>query len=171
MSARTAAAAVIGITVLALAAAVSAASFGGGFWSAYGPGRVCVKRAGLRPVEVMANLRFDFEGAADAVSGTGTILAYDPTGQETEASLPFTWTTRNGRTSLLDLASPAFEDYLAGLLGPAAGKPAAVTLEAASARCVVPRGEDDLRAVLRARGTVLLGADPPRRLVVNIRVR
>ena len=171
MSGLRAAAAAAALFTAALASPAAAPSFGGGYWSAYGPGRIALKKAGLRPVEVFANLRFGFDGNAGDGSGTGTLFAYDESGDTVIGTMPFSYSARSGTSCTLDLDSPAMESFLAGRIEAGTGQAATVAVDEAVAKVSLRSAGEDLRAAVRASGSVVLAGGPERRMAVNLRVR
>jgi len=160
-----------GLLLLAAACAASGAQVGGGFWPAVGPGKVAVHGAGMKPATFVANLRYDFDGTAEALSGTGTIQAYDEIGLTLLAEFPFTWTTAGGAAFRFDVAGPELEDFLSSRISAATGKAADVTLETASGKGVLRKDATDLKATIQIAGECSLDGGESRRLRAKIKGR
>jgi hypothetical protein len=162
-----------GAAVLLLCGALAAAGaeVGGGFFPAYGPGRIAVKRSGLAPVEFLANLRFDFDGAPADFSGTGRVLAYDDAGLDVIDEFPCTWTTKGGSAFRADLLGQELTDFLASLLGDAVGAPVALVLERADCRGVLRSGGEEVKAVIQVAGTASIDGGLARPFRARMRVK
>ena len=156
---------------IAAAFAASAASPGGDDLSAYGPGRVAIRRSAVRPGPFLANLRFDFDGAPADASGTGTVRAYDGEGQWVVDEFPFQWTALRGPSFLADLGNQGFADFLAARIAEKTGKAATVSLEAATGRGRLSRDGSDLRMAVRGAGTVSIDGGTAQAFRLTIRLR
>jgi hypothetical protein len=163
---------ILAIVVVAAAAwGAGAAAVGGGFWSAVGPGRIAVKRSGVRPFEVLGNLRLDFSGKPSDLSGTAVVTAYDAIGQQVLAEFPCTWTTGKGAAFQLELANDGFGEFLEGRIAAATGKAASVSLTSARGKGSLVKGGVDLRIALAAAGECSLDGGPPLKFQVKMRCR
>lgn len=159
------------VLLLCGALAASGAEVGGGFWPAYGPGKVAVKRAGIPAIPFLANLRFDFDGTPSDLSGTGRALAYDDVGLDVVAEFPFTWTTKGGAAFRADLMGQDLSDFLASIVADAAGAPVELTIEKADCRGVLRSGGEEVKAVVQVAGTASIGGGLARPFRAKMRVK
>jgi hypothetical protein len=158
--------------LIALAAwGAGAAAVGGGYWPGVGPGRISLRRSGVKPIAILANLRFDFAGAPTDLSGTGTVSAYDAEGQDLLAQFPCTWTTGKGAAFQLDLVNAGFAAFLEERIEAATGKTAVVTLEIAKGRGAIVRQGEDLRATVSVVGEASLDGGESVALRVKLHAR
>lgn len=157
--------------LLGLATAASAATVGGGYWTGVGPGRITLPGSGVKPIGILANLRFDFAGAAADTEGSATVSAYDSLGQSLLGQFPCTWTTGKGAAFQMDVVNDAFAGFLEDRIGEATGKTASVTLDVARGRGALVRQGEDLRATITVTGEATLDDGPPVRLRAKLRVR
>ena len=157
--------------LVAAAALAGAASPGGGYWTAVGPGKFRVKEKGLKPMEVLGNLRFDFDGIPSDASGACSVDAYDATGLTVIAEFPIAWTAGRGASFRFDCLNEGFEEYLETVLSSTTGKAASVTLEKASGKGALVLGGTDLRASIAASGLCSLDGGELRPLRVKMKVK
>ncbi len=164
--------AVLASAVLAAAAVgAAAATLGGGWWPGVGPGRIVLRGSDLEPVEILANLRFDFGGSPADVSGSATVSAYDPAGQILLGEFPCTWTTGRGAAFRVDLLNGEFAGFLEDRIAAATGKEASVALDSARGRGAIVLQGEDLRLAVSASGEATLDGGPPVRLRVKMRLQ
>ena len=159
------------LVLAALAAASALATPGGGYWPAVGGGKVSLRKSGLRPVALPANLRLAFDGAAGDPSGTGTLQLFDAAGQFLVEEFPFAWESRNGRSFRIDLDGASLEPWLAGALAAASGGEATATVAAATAKGRIVRRGEAARFTLRAVGEGSLAGGPVRPLRAVVKAR
>lgn len=121
------------VLLLGAAAGALASSVGGQTFPVFGSGRITVKGAGIDPVEVIPNLRFDFDGSPADASGTGLVRAYNAAGSVLIGQFPISWTA-SGAALQVTPDAEAFAGFLEDRIQEATGGTAAVTLGRVSFR-------------------------------------